>query len=83
MGTYHFHIAVTKPFRDPDGMELPGPETAWQEALRFVRDIEGSLQPGESWSLDVLEDGKSIFRIGLATEDLRSRDLRSGRNSQK
>ncbi|WP_152535915.1 hypothetical protein [Bradyrhizobium sp. Ai1a-2] len=73
MGTYYYHIVASKPFRDPNGMELPNSETAWEEALRFVRDIEGSLQPDESWSLDVIEDGKTIFRISIATEDLRSR----------
>ncbi|WP_201449639.1 tRNA 5-methylaminomethyl-2-thiouridine synthase [Bradyrhizobium sp. Ai1a-2] len=52
-------------------MELPDAETAWAEALRLVRDVEGALQPGESWSLDVVEDGTTIFRINLATADLR------------
>ncbi|MBO4224568.1 tRNA 5-methylaminomethyl-2-thiouridine synthase [Bradyrhizobium neotropicale] len=52
-------------------MELPDAETAWAEALRLVRDIEGSLQPSESWSLEVVEDGATIFRINLATEDMR------------
>jgi hypothetical protein len=71
MSTYHFHIAAPQPFRDPDGMELSDAEAAWEEALRLVRDIEGSLQPGESWSLDVVEDGATIFRISLGTADLR------------
>ncbi|MDI4238053.1 MULTISPECIES: tRNA 5-methylaminomethyl-2-thiouridine synthase [unclassified Bradyrhizobium] len=73
MHIYQFHIAGLRPFHDREGMELPDAETAWAEALRLVRDIEGSLQPGESWSLDVVEDGTTIFRISLATEDLRIR----------
>ncbi|WP_454618887.1 DUF6894 family protein [Bradyrhizobium cenepequi] len=68
---YQFHIAGLRPFHDAEGMELPDAEDAWAEALRLVRDIEGSLQPGESWSLDVVEDGATIFRVSLATEDLR------------
>ncbi|WP_409334803.1 DUF6894 family protein [Bradyrhizobium neotropicale] len=71
MHTYQFHIAGVRPFRDGEGMELPDAETAWAEALRLVRDIEGSLQPSESWSLEVVEDGATIFRINLATEDMR------------
>ena len=71
MHIYQFHIAGLRPFHDAEGVELPDAETAWGEALRLVRDIEGSLQPGESWSLDVVEDGTTIFRIGLETADLR------------
>ena len=71
MPTYQFHIAGLRPFHDMEGMELPDAETAWGEALRLVRDIEGALQPGEGWSLDVVEDGTTIFHISLATEDLR------------
>jgi hypothetical protein len=73
MRTYHFHITGLTSFRDGDGMELPDAETAWEEAVRFVRDIEGSLQPGESWSLDVVEDDATIFRISVVTADLRDR----------
>ncbi len=73
MHTYQFHIAGVRPFQDEEGMELPDAETAWAEALRLVRDIEGSLQPSESWSLEVVEDGATIFRINLATEDMRIR----------
>ncbi|MGY3618396.1 DUF6894 family protein [Bradyrhizobium sp. USDA 10063] len=28
-----------QPFHDPEGMKLPGSEAAWEEAVRFVRDI--------------------------------------------
>jgi hypothetical protein len=73
MHTYQFHIAGLRPFHDTEGMELPDAETAWAEALRLVRDVEGSLQPGESWSLHVVEDGTTIFHIGLASQDLRIR----------
>ncbi len=81
MATYHYHIIASKPFRDGDGMELSDSEAAWREALLFVRDIEGSLLPGQSWSLDVIEDGRAIFRISIASEDLRSatNDLRRTR----
>ncbi|MGY3615060.1 DUF6894 family protein [Bradyrhizobium sp. USDA 10063] len=77
MHTYQFHIGGLRPFHDVEGMELPDAETAWAEALRLVRDIEGALQPGEGWALDVVEDGATIFRISLETADLRfGRDSR-------
>jgi hypothetical protein len=71
MHTYRFHISGLKPFWDTDGMELRDAQTAWEEALRLVRDIEASLQPGESWSLEVVEGDAPIFRIDVATADLR------------
>ena len=71
MHIYQFHIVGLRPFHDAEGMELADADTAWAEALRLVRDIEGSLQPGESWSLDVVEDGTTIFRIKLETTKLR------------
>jgi uncharacterized protein DUF6894 len=71
MHIYQFHIAGRRPFHDAEGVELADSDTAWAEALRLVRDIEGSLQPGESWSLDVVEDGTTIFRIKLETAKLR------------
>jgi hypothetical protein len=77
MHTYQFHIAGLRPFHDAEGMELPDAETAWGEALRLVRDIEGALQPGQTWWLEVVEDGTTIFRISLA-----SADLRFGRDSR-
>jgi uncharacterized protein DUF6894 len=71
MHIYQFHIAGIRPFHDAEGMELADADTAWAEALRLVRDVEGSLQPGESWSLDVVEDGTTIFCIRLETANLR------------
>jgi hypothetical protein len=72
MATYHFHIIGCRPFHDGDGMELPDAEAAWEEALLMVRDVEGSLQAGEGWSLEVVESGSVVFRIGLETQDLRT-----------
>ncbi|MCA1453878.1 tRNA 5-methylaminomethyl-2-thiouridine synthase [Bradyrhizobium sp. BRP22] len=69
MHTYQFHIGGPRPFHDVEGMDLPDAGTAWGEALRLVRDIEGWLQPGDAWSLDVVEDGTTIFHITLATAD--------------
>jgi uncharacterized protein DUF6894 len=84
MHIYQFHIAGIRPFHDVEGMELADADTAWAEALRLVRDIEGSLQPGESWSLEVVEDGTTIFRIKLETANLRfGRDSRPAKTMKR
>jgi hypothetical protein len=70
MRTFKFTIADAKFFTDE--AQLPSEEAAWHEALRIVRDIETSLKPQESWVLIVSEDEQPIFRISIATEDLRT-----------
>jgi hypothetical protein len=67
MPTYQFRISGSKPFFDTD-VQLRSSEVAWDEALRLVRDIEDSLRPGESWTVDVGEEGTAIFRISVTTE---------------
>jgi hypothetical protein len=67
MPTYQFRISGSNPFYDAD-MQLPSSEAAWEEALRLVRDIEDSLRPGDSWTLNVGEEGMAIFRISVTTE---------------
>jgi hypothetical protein len=84
MHIYQFHIAGIRPFHDAEGMELADADTAWAEALRLVRDIDGSLQPGESWSLEVVEDGTTIFRIKLETANLMfGRDSRPAKTMKR
>lgn len=73
MPIFRFEIEAAKPYADSEGIELPSADHAWDEAVRFVRDIEGSLKPGERWRLTVLQDNEPIFRISIATEELRDR----------
>jgi hypothetical protein len=70
MPNFRYNISGRHPFHDEVGSNLPSAVNAWNEALRFVRDIEGSLQPGETWTLDVLEEGTPIFQLMLSTKDL-------------
>jgi hypothetical protein len=70
MRTFKFTIADAKFFTGE--APFPTEEAAWQEALRLVRDIETSLKPNESWVLTVIEHDELIFRISIATEDLRA-----------
>ena len=69
MRTFRFAIDGSRPFADD--VQLPSDEIAWQEALLLVRDIEGSLSPGESWMLTISDSGGSVFRIKIETADLR------------
>jgi len=70
MRTFRFAIEGSKPFADD--FELPSDEVAWQEALQLVRDIEGSLRPGESWTLTISDSGEPVFLIKVKTAALRA-----------
>ncbi len=71
MPSYQFKISGSKPFLDAD-VQLPSSRVAWEEALRLVRDIETTLQPGDSWTLDVGEEGTAIFSISVTSEQFRT-----------
>ncbi|MBO4227717.1 DUF6894 family protein [Bradyrhizobium neotropicale] len=69
MPRYFFHINGKFPFRDEVGTELRDDRAAWKEALLLTRDIETSLQPGQSWSLDAgnIPETLCIGKINLAS----------------
>ena len=71
MPTYYFNIIGTRPFTDEQGSMFASSDAVWAEALRIVKDVEGSLRPGESWGLEILQDGRMIYRIRIETDDLR------------
>jgi hypothetical protein len=73
MRTFKFSIQDSKLFTDE--VQLLSEEAAWQEALLLVRDVESSLKPSESWVLTVSERDTLLFRINIATEDLREHAL--------
>jgi hypothetical protein len=69
MPTFCFAIEGSRPFADD--VRLPSDEAAWQEGLLLVRDVEGTLVPGESWILTISTRGKPVFRIRVETADMR------------
>lgn len=69
MPRFFFHINGKFPFRDKVGTELRDHRAAWKEALLLTRDIETSLQPGESWTLDVKAGHRLLYRISILTEE--------------
>ncbi|MGY3609654.1 MULTISPECIES: DUF6894 family protein [unclassified Bradyrhizobium] len=69
MPRFFFHINGKFPFRDEVGTELRDDRAAWKEAMLLTRDIETSLQPGESWSLDVEAGDRVLYRISITSEE--------------
>ncbi len=65
MPTYFFHLQGTRPYQDDGGVDLPDEAAAWKEAKRYARDIEGSLEPGDTWYLEVHRDGRSIYSLRI------------------
>ena len=72
MALYFFHISNGHPFTDSAGEELPDDAAAWDQAVRTVRDVESSLNLGDSnrWSLEVNRGDTPIFRIDVAAHKL-------------
>ena len=77
MPRYYFHTSrgdgISK--QANEGIELPDHDAAWLEATsacgEIIRDMNGSLTPGESWSMIVKDDrGAEVFRLELRTSAL-------------
>jgi hypothetical protein len=56
-----------------EGLELLDDDAAWQEATTAcgekLREINGSLRPGDGWKMDVADAGrKTIFTLRFTTE---------------
>lgn len=67
MPRYFFHLQGTRPYQDDGGVDLSDDARAWVEAKRFVRDIEDSLQPGDTWHLEVRREDCPIYSLKICT----------------
>jgi hypothetical protein len=61
-----------RPFKN-DGLELVDTDAAWEEATTAcgekLRELDGSLRPGDGWKMEVTDaDGKAIFALKFTTE---------------
>lgn len=65
MPKYFFHLQGTRPYQDDGGTDLPSDAAAWAEAKRYARDIEATLEPGETWHLEVHRDGRPIYSLKI------------------
>jgi hypothetical protein len=58
---------------DNDGLTFPDHQAACEEATKacgeMIRSIDGHLQPGAGWQMDVADEaGKLIYRLRLISE---------------
>jgi hypothetical protein len=77
MPRYHFHTSRGEvPSRGGnEGIELPDKDAAWVEATaacgEIIRDLDGELKPGDSWSMVVKDDrGTEVFHLEFRTRAL-------------
>jgi len=69
---YYFKIVDGGQFTDSEGQELPDDDAAWQQALQTVRDVEGTLTLGGTWSIEVRREQKPILRIDVSAQRIES-----------
>ena len=61
-----------RPFKN-EGLELADHAAAWEEATTAcgekLRELDGSLRPGDGWNMEVTDaNGKAIFALRFTTE---------------
>jgi hypothetical protein len=75
MPLYFFNFSSApgpRPFKN-EGLELADNAAAWEEATTAcgekLREIDGSLKPGDGWKMEVTDpNGKAIFTLRFTTE---------------
>ena len=74
MPRYFFQLNGTdEPDRDNDGLTFLDHQAAWEEATmacgEMIRTIDGHLQPGQGWQMEVTDEaGKLIYRLRFIAE---------------
>jgi Domain of unknown function (DUF6894) len=74
MPRYFFHLNRNEEANvDNDGLTLLDHQAAWEEATmacgEVIRTIDGHLQPGEGWQMEVTDEaGKLIYRLRFIAE---------------
>jgi hypothetical protein len=77
MPRYFFNFSRSEkpeplPFKN-EGLELHDDDAAWEEATTAcgekLREMDGSLRPGDGWKMEVTDaGGKAIFALRFMTE---------------
>jgi len=76
MPLYFFNITHDgKPSAITEGLELADDKAAWEEATttcgEVLRDLDGSLKPGDSWKMQVADsEGKMIYTLAFNSQAL-------------
>jgi len=65
-------VPEARPFKN-EGLELVDNAAAWEEATlacgEKLREIDGSLRPGDGWTMEVTDAaGKIVFTLRFTTE---------------
>jgi hypothetical protein len=68
---YYFHFEGSRPHTDEAGEFLKSDEAAWEIALRLARDVEHGLQPGDEWTLRVVNEEELVFILTMTTKHFR------------
>ena len=76
MPRYYFNVADGRSFRDPEGVELAGPEAAREEAVRvlgeLLRDEPALFLEHELLELRVVpKNGDTIYRLVVVASNPR------------
>ncbi|MGN8545335.1 hypothetical protein [Bradyrhizobium sp. CCBAU 53421] len=63
MPRYFFHIHHGNRHADETGVELPGKDAAWKEAIfttgQLLQDLDGALESGREWRLEVSDEAEN------------------------
>jgi hypothetical protein len=67
MPRYFFHITHERYEPDHAGEELPDQHAAWKEATvtagEVLQGIDGKLQPGREWRMEVADEFQNILFV--------------------
>ena len=71
MPRYFFNVYHERSQLDQEGEELPDRHAAWKEATvtagRMMQDIDGKLQPGREWRLEVTDKLPTRYTSSTST----------------
>ena len=73
MPRYFFNVHHERSIFDTAGEELPDKHAAWREATivagETIRDLDGKLQPGREWRLEVTDEfANPLYIIHVSAE---------------
>jgi uncharacterized protein DUF6894 len=73
MPRYFFHVYHDYYQHDSEGEELPDAQAAWREATvmagQMLQGIDGKLQPGHDWSMEVTDEfANPLYRLHICAE---------------
>jgi hypothetical protein len=75
MPRYFFSLRHTTLEPDLQGTELPDDQAAWGEAVtmlgEILREVDGKVEPGPEWRVEVARENIVIFSLRFQGEDYR------------